>query len=320
MKTKVFNFVKPSFTATLNSNYLSKLISDTLKCPLVWDKDTCSEPLDLLIVVNGPYAFSGGLEYLAKAARQAKRVVWVQHDYTVVPPKPTSKGQSPFRACWRLRQKAGLPDMDYWTTVQQYADMTPLSSYVNWNAMAYHPLTLEEMGKHRSRASKDLLYYGAYRLGRVPYFHRYFDDAPVPVTISGERPQWKENWGTLSNVNIIKAIPRPTFYQELAHHGLGLYIEDKKSHTLFCSPASRFYEMLSAGLPMVFQPESVPMLKQAGIDATPYVIESPQDLVTFMRKKNQISAEQQTNWSSDYHGALVKSIKKAYARQVSALS
>src|SRR5262245_18630685 len=106
LKVKVFNFVKPSFTATLASSYVARLIADTLYCPLVWDKETCSEPLDLLIVVSGPYAFSAGREHLAKAVKQARRVVWCQNDYTLIPPKPTSKGISPFRACWRQRRKA----------------------------------------------------------------------------------------------------------------------------------------------------------------------------------------------------------------------
>jgi hypothetical protein len=307
MKTKVFNFVKPSLTATLNSNRISDFISRTLKVPLTWDDQVCAEPLDILIIVNGPYAFCAHREQIGKAIEQAKRIVWVQNDYTVIPPKPTTNAESPFRAAWRVRAQHGKPHMDFWTTVQESADATPLSSYVNWNSMSYEtPPDLETL---RRNASRDLFYFGAYRKGRETYFHRYFDDCPVPVSISGAKPEWKKNW---PNANVLPAMKPVDIPRELAKHGLGLYIEDKKSHSHYHSPASRFYEMLGAGLPMVFQPESVPMLTRGGFDVRRYVINSMEDIPRFMRQRETVRKEQHNAWATDYVGKLRRALLRAY--------
>jgi hypothetical protein len=99
---------------------------------------------------------------------------------------------------------------------------------------------------------------------------------------------------------------------------LGLYLEDDRSHREFHSPANRFYEMLSAGLPMVFQPEAVLQMAVAGYDIAPYVAASGSDALNrALRQREAIGAAQRAAWCADYVGALKKRVKKCY-KEISA--
>jgi hypothetical protein len=77
---------------------------------------------------------------------------------------------------------------------------------------------------------------------------------------------------------------------------MGLYLEDRKSHKEFTSPATRFYEMLSVGMAMVFQEEAVPMLAEAGYNVAPYVA-TPETLVDLLQSARSIAEEQRAQWA-----------------------
>ena len=77
---------------------------------------------------------------------------------------------------------------------------------------------------------------------------------------------------------------------------MGLYLEDRKSHHIFTSPATRFYEMLGNGLAMVFQPESVPMLAEAGYKVGPYTV-AARGLAEALPKARDIAREQRAAWA-----------------------
>jgi hypothetical protein len=157
---------------------------------------------------------------------------------------------------------------------------------------------------------KDLFYYGAFRAQRVAAFDRYFTGPQVPVTISSTSKKFEAYVG--ENVTLMGGIDRGSFYYELGLHGLGLYIEDEKSHTEFHSPANRFYEMLSAGLPMVFQPECVEQLARACYMVERYVA-TPDKLPAMLHKRRTIAAEQAAAWGGqDLRKKLRATVLKAY--------
>jgi hypothetical protein len=68
------------------------------------------------------------------------------------------------------------------------------------------------------------------------------------------------------------------------------------SHSEFHSPANRFYEMLSAGLPMVFQPECGSTMRKAGYNPEPWFVEKPRHVALAMAKKHDILIEQRKQW------------------------
>ena len=296
MKAKIFSFVKVSDSSIVASVRIARFIRDVLQLPLVWDESIADEALDVLIIVNGAYAFAGNelLGALGQAIEEADRVIWVQNDYTVIPPKHTGNAESPFRKAFRVRYANGL-GVDYWTTVKMMTRpglsqsghlVGDGSEYVNWNC-----LTVEDRPAPEERSATDtMIYYGSYRVNREKYFDRYFRDPQVPVVISCPNSKFSDRY---FNPKIEFESKLQDLYEYLGHFGLGLYIEDRLSHIQFHSPANRFYEMLSAHLPMVFQSESRNMMSEAGFDVSEFVAA---DIPTLMEKSADIGRTQRERW------------------------
>lgn len=299
MKTKIFSFVKISENSIVASVRIARFISETLDLAIINDESISDEPLDILIIINGAYAFSGPsiLASLGKAIEEAGRVVWVQNDYTVIPPKDESGAESPFRKAFRNRFAAGKPATDYWTTCLDMSRpgvaktghrIGERSRYINWNALTTWVMKSKTMSTRKH--SESLIYYGAFRKDRVHYFDRYFAAPTVPTVISCPNNKF-DHYTRVIHETKLESLP-----DYISEFGLGLYLEDKRSHREFHSPANRFYEMLSAGLPMVFQPEAMRMMEKAGYEISQWVVFSTKDIPAMMEKREQILIDQRTEW------------------------
>lgn len=308
MASLIWLFTKPNANSSVVSNRLADWLSRQVKAPLVYDEQALDHAnIDVLFIVNGAYAFCSKLHVLAQLVVRAQRIIWIQNDYTIVPPKATSNGESPFRAAFRKRRERKLPDMDFWSTCYPFAEATPRSNYVNWNALAYEPMgSALAVRRKYPPSTPTLLYYGAGREGRSAYFDRYFLDPPVTTVISTASKKFRERYGAQKNVSFIDVIPREDFHRVLNKHGIGLYIEDRRSHGGDHSPATRFYEMLSAGLPMVFQPEAVPGLQRAGFDVTEFVFRSTKELKALLQAREDAATAQQRMWGGKEYQDEVK--------------
>ncbi len=298
MNAKIFSFVKVSDSSIVASVRIARFIRDTLGIPVCWEECIAEQPLDVLLIVNGAYAFSGSglLGALGKAIDEAKRVVWIQNDYTIIPPKDQSGAESPFRKAFRMRHDRKAAKIDYWTTCEAMSmpgvartghHIGTSSCYINWNCLT---TDIREPKPHADRIfPKTLLYYGSHRKERVRYFDRYFKTPSVDTLISCPNKKFQENYHGL---RIIHETKLEDVYGYLGECGLGLYLEDRRSHDEFHSPANRFYEMLSAGLPMVFQPESIRMMKKAGYDISDWILWKAEEIEPKMDAREQILEQQ----------------------------
>jgi len=302
----IFSFVKVTPDSMVASTRIATFISKLLEIEICWDTSVAEEKRDVLIIIGGAFGFAGSdiLAALGKAVEETGRVIWVQNDYTVIPPKDESGAESPFRAAFRNRAQRSLSAVDYWTTVT--AMTTPGTTkgwrigqgsfYINWNALTFDIDAAERTPPdwfNRARGDS-LLYYGSYRKDRVKYFNRYFSTPQVKCVLSSPTRKF-ESGPSNELVSYEPKIPiRMSTY--LAMHGLGLYIEDVKSHAEFHSPANRFYEMLSAGLPMVFQPEATRMMGRAGYDIDPFVVYNNEDVKTMMDRRGHTLEAQRLLW------------------------
>lgn len=312
MKIAVFSFVKVSTTSTIASVRIARFITrvladDRYDVELLDDERIATTRWDLLILVNGAFSFCSVRDDVAVAVRRAKRIVWVQNDYMIYPPIADGVAKSTFREAFVIRHDRGLPDMDYWTTVERYADRTKGSAYVNWNALTARPEPL----RCNPHALKDLFYYGAFRSGRARTFDAYLKSTRIPIVISSTSRKFIERY---PHAEHHAAIPRVEFYWTLNTHGFGLYIEDSRSHREFHSPANRFYEMLSAGLPMVFEPDSYTMLKKAGFSPKDFIVRRAKDVVRLLPERMAIQAEQRERWWSPFRGELRSRLQSVFAR------
>lgn len=337
MRAALFNFMRDNPGTIIPSNRIARYVRDRLRVTAFWMDPAISEErdLDVLLIVNGAFAFCKVRDDLAPAIRTARRIVWIQNDYTVIPPIPDGKAETPFRLAFRQRRDAGLPDIDYWTTVEPNARATKASSYVNWNALAWEPLS-ENTIHERRRSSKDypegwadqLVYYGSFRHNdgsnrqtRLPYFDRYFKSPPVPTVISSPGAHGKD----VPNVKFEERYPLCTHVSKfpaseslvdnLSRYGAGLYLEDAWSGKEFHSPANRFYEMLSAGLPMIFQMESVRMMERAGFDVSEFACLTTEKLAKLFAHREAIGGEQWSRWTSrDYRTELAGQMDAAWKK------
>jgi hypothetical protein len=300
-KVAIFSFVRISENSMVASVRIARYLSAVLQAPLVWDETIGDmRDLDVLVIVNGAYGFSKQLENLSHAITGAKQIVWVQNDYTIIPPRTDGDAKSPFRKAFVDRKADGKPDTSFWSTCHKWSER-PGSHYVNWNVLTfdkdYDPKLI---AKRRVTATDSLFYYGSYRDGsgkssRVPLFDRYFKEPAVPTVISSPVDHFKNRFPKVMTHGAIT----DNFYGVLGTHGLGLYIEDRKSSEEFHSPANRFYEMLSAGLPMVFAQECGGMLRTAGFDPQPFVVTNGAGMKRAMAEREEIGEEQRKRWVLD---------------------
>ena len=300
MKNGVFCTAKISDDSMLSSVKMIRYISEVLGLKMYGDVDV--EEVDgTLIYCAGPNAWNHKATHaLMKAMIKCHTLVFVENDYAITRPRMIGHANDDFGSAWWKRAKTGRPPAIFWSTVKSTLGQRAHhpQSYVNWNALTMI-YTFEPMA--RKKASNDLLYYGSYRPNRRLAFERYLVNAEVPITIAARKKSADQfealyDDGVPGNVTIMNAIPEIGFLDELTKHGIGLYVEDERSHWEFHSPANRFYEMLSAGLPMVFQPESVKMLGEADLDVTPFVVKDAAALTKAMRDRFKLAEQQQRQW------------------------
>jgi hypothetical protein len=299
VKTALFSFVRVSENSMVASVRIARWLQTQIKkAPLIWqDEIGDMRDLDTLIIVNGAYGFSKVLEPLSHAIYGAKNVVWCQNDYSIIPPRNDGDAESPFRKAFVRRKQDGKNSTIFWSTCEKWYSL-PGSHYVNWNQLTFDEAYDEvEIAKRRRKANDDLFYYGSYRDGsgkssRVPIFDRYFKDPKTHTTISSPVDKFSKAYPKCDHMDAMKE----GFFETLGKQGLGLYIEDRKSSEEFHSPANRFYEMLSAGLPMVFQPECGGMLRKAGFNPEPYYVEKAKDVAKFMARREEIGKIQRKEW------------------------
>lgn len=314
MKNVVFSFNPPTPDGTLANTRTATYLANLLDLPLVCDK-TIQEhrDVDILFLVAGVFLYCRCLPELAVAVEHAKRVVWVQNDYTIMPPKDDGNAESPFRFAFRKRKMDGKPATDFWTTMKSYATKTDGSAYINWNSMAYQHMSDEdfEASWEGGKRGNSVLYFGADRAGRELYFNRYFLDQEAPITISTFS---KSMLRYADHADVIGMFPRTQFNECMREFPMGLYLEDRKSHQIFTSPATRLYEMLGNGLAMVFQPEAVPMLSEAGYKVGPYTV-AARGLSEALSRAKDIAVEQRCLWATPQTNRnLEKAVLNEYKR------
>lgn len=294
MKAKIFSFVKCPETSIIASVRIARFVAGELELPIVTDGTVADEALDVLVIVNGAYAFCKDLPALGAAIEAAGRVVWIQNDYTIIPPRIEGDAQSPFRRAFVVREESRQPRTDFWTTCEKWQALTPGSQYVNWNCLTLDDSSGNIIGQRRKRADDTLLYYGSHRSNRREDFDRFFREPKVRTVISSPSAKFQEAYrhALIRHDDKIDQ----DFYEYLGEHGLGLYLEDKLSHREFHSPANRFYEMLSAGLPMVFTPECGTMMRRGGYNPSGFEVGKPLDVQRRMENREAIGKTQRAKW------------------------
>lgn len=317
MRAAVWTFIEPRATSITPSDKIARLVAELADAPLVWNNNWEGKnvgklkSLDILFMVNGPFAFCKNIASVAPAVRIAKRIIWVQNDYAIIPPKAESKGESPFRAAFRERAEAGLPEMEFWTTVEEYVK-NKKDKYVNWNAMAYTPLKLSPVSE-TSPLDRCAIYYGYYRDFRKPSFDKYFAKSGDWMHVATPSKDFPKHY---PNLVLRQPMKGDSWLYRLRSYGAGLYIEDKRQHGEYHSPATRFFEMLSAGLPIAFDEDCVRTFEkyqsylgdEVELDIGEFTVANRKELKQFIKHRIEV-AKLQHEWHHDFVASLRQRVK-----------
>src|SRR5262245_13929410 len=187
MKAIIFSFIPAVENSMVASTRIARYLRDELQLPLIWKEDIADHTnLDVLFLINGAFAFCNFLEPLSHAILQAKRIVWIQNDYTIVPPINNGQATSPFRKAFVTRREEGKSHLELWSTCEKESKATMFSAYTNWNC-----LSMLDKPIPKSSHAFDIAYYGSFRKDRKQLFDFYFKNPKTMFTISSPSKKFK---------------------------------------------------------------------------------------------------------------------------------
>lgn len=289
MRCGVLHVNKSTLASTSPTMRIAKFVAEQLGCPFIYNVETAKKyqktKFDVLFTKYGMLKFSDHRDEALEIYNNAKRVINMENDYTFVPDK-------------RFR-----PADETWSTVEGR------TRYVNWNVLTRHGTEGWKTVPRVEPSHRGLLYYGAHRDDRIPYFEKYLKNAPYPVTVSTFRGRSKFLETCGDKINVIGAFRDP---DAPAAWDMTVYIEDVASHNLYCSPANRFYECLHMGLPQMIDAKAAATLTRAGIKSVDqFVVSSKKEIKTMLSRAGAVRDSQQKLWRRDYAKDAIRDLKKA---------
>jgi hypothetical protein len=145
--------------------------------------------------------------------------------------------------------------------------------YVDLNRASYNPLSLKPVGK-------DFIYWGSYRKEREDYFDKYFGGTYYKVCVSAS----KRAHNKFSEIYNYRGFDKLKIPEDLQKFGFTIYFFGPKRPNQ--SPANRFYEAISAGLPIFFDKNCIKDFDNIN-DIRPWMIDGPEDIQKFNLKNVQ---------------------------------
>lgn len=269
---------------------------------------------DVIFLVNfiPLFVFAGGSPVgslpwaIVEIIRRGAHVVWVNNDYKMMPPPPDSHGKTPYRAAFAKRRLTP----HFWTTLKDHPENDESQvSYVNWNQIFYDP---------RARTGKcmfpdQLFYYGTWRGERVKVFDRYFGDpqAKKNLVVSASSGRLMERYHDLK---FVPKMTRANMARTISCYGATLYLQDPKSDHHWHAPSTKFYEILSAKSPILFELGMVSSMKKYGYAVGEFTFDSIRGALQLLKNRKAILHAQQTMWRKNYQGILDDQIHAAVKR------
>jgi len=261
-------------------------------------------PYRYLLMYAGPYGFCSYLDSAAELVRKAWRIIGIQNDYTFTLPKTRNTTvESPLRKAFGERNH----EIDYWTNCPFFI-RTSRSYYINWNVLTYEPVAPIEPVKDK------LVYWGSFRRGRVDSFLRYFNDpGTYPFVIAASSRVHEKYWELNKKIPCRYPVEFPT---DLQKYSCSLYIEDDRTHWMFHSLANRFFEALSAGLPMFIDHLCLNTFQESGVLVKPeWVVKNSQEIAERWSIIPQMKIDQINYWRRDYIQDAKRMLTRAEERE-----
>lgn len=275
---------------------IKELVPDIVEVDISDDHNLAGQTI--INIGNHQFAGSDILNGLAGRLALCDRLIALMDDYTS---PPASQMYNAVRGKDNIIISS-IPDILKFKTGRMF-DWAVKDHYVNLNMLSWNPQPIIES------TIKGLIYYGAYRSGRWRYFEKYLGHEATDhyiVTVSASRIAVKKYLDL--NFMIDEVNKMDNLYTFLQLYEFSIYLEDEKTHTMYCSPANRFYECVSAGIPLFFDSNCQGTFGKAEIDIIGYIVGSAKELHNM--DKIGIAEEQRKLWSRDYQGIVREDMKR----------
>lgn len=278
----VVNFTKCTPGSITASNRIATWLSQRTGFNLIDTKETAdialgaSDKIDKLILVNGMFAFCDFRGQVVDLAQRAEQIIWIGNDYAIKVPSQLKKAL------------AGRNNI----LVAQYSH-NEKDLFSDYYLLDLNKLTYNPHQKPRPVQYEGLMYYGAYRESRAAMFQKYFapnDHYQVFISTSTKNiPAFKDH-----NPNIRFMQNMPNLVATIGQFQGTVYIHDDMPDGMEVTPANRFYECLSAGTLIMFDVATKPTFDKAGIDVTPWLVDSPERVGILLGRHDRLLKIQQT--------------------------
>lgn len=280
-----------AFVATTR---ICKIVADTLKVPMISNKtdaEMFADDYDIILLKTGVMLFCDFRERMLDMLEKAKKVIVLDNDYA-------------FKIDSRVRKIIAGKTIT-WNSAES---TSPNSLYINWNRVGWLPV------KHFKHTHKGLFYYGSCRKDREEDFVKYMGSKKYPVLLSCDKRNM-EQYSKIIPAKEVTFFARWSHPKHLTAFDHAMYIEDETSHTLFTSPAQRFYEYVSAGLAVIIDSKCETTFEKAGLPKFKQFMVSNSDEVAEIIKRDdgrKLAKKQMRTWDRDYIADLKYDIKNLW--------
>lgn len=235
---------------------------------------------DIIINVgNHQYLGSQLLNELAESISKVNRTVFFMDDYQAPPPTQLRKA---------LTKSSNLLLVNIETPITRKSLQHFEAVYLNLNKASFKKLPLKPPFHFGS-----FIYWGTCRPNREQFFYRYLKPKLYLTYISTSDRQHKKYSDLYINYRPLEKIQLPN---DLQKYGFTVSIQDKSQPKQ--PPPNRFYEAISAGLPIFFDYECIPQIETPN-NIENYIVSNAEQILEKDLQKTQ--TEQRELWGRRHY-------------------
>lgn len=245
-------------------------------------ENAMNDNVNRFILVNSPTAFAkdGIRRSVGILLYKAKRSIFVQNDYVLLPPSQCKSGAIKEFADYKGESSDYYGFDELWSILPATKKERIKRTLVNWNVLTYRELPYNS---YDNRMDK-IVYYGSARANRIKPADKYFNSIEYELDLSyaPNSPINKKRFGDYSCNHVPKF---ENLYESLSQYKASIILTDDNIPVSFMP--NRFYECLSTYTVMFFDVGIVPMLKYNHIEGyEDYVVSNDIELGEKLRTMN----------------------------------
>ena len=310
MKNIIISLNERDITFSYPLAQLGDLMSQYMKIPLVTEANWAGfkEPFDTVYLLAGSFGYCNFRLFVEEAMWTCKKFVFIQNDYRY----PLA---NQLKNILKLKPEI---EVEWWATSPEYqpcrgnAFFKVKPKFFDMNKIVWNPIAFADRFYREG-----LLYYGNARPDRVDTLMKYLETGLYPVSISATRRDLWRWYYLFKNKVPARFVTAFESLEEIQKYQMALFAVDDISQHQYETPSTKFYECLSAGIPMLFDVKCNYTFKTAGFDISKWIISQPEDVVSRLHDWDTIRKEQRNLLSRDFMKEFIIQFKETVCLKTS---